>query len=606
MAGAKIALTAVSGELRTDGNDNARVNLPTTATQAGYTQNAYVPSASVSKVLKITEDNSVYSAESRQIFDLDFNSASTAWSAKIGTNANSMTKAVQNGFMRLNNSAITTTTTGISIYSNRTINIETGYEYVVKFQLKHTNATASNKQAEFGLGYYTFATGQAAQMNEFIGFRFTTAGILTAVVATSQGGAPSETETVIAGFPASDSVSREYQLVITDTSCEFWIEGVYQTRITKPSAAYGLLKSIAYPFIARIFNSGTASAAATFDIADISVIKIGADDGMKFICANRSNKLDNSRIFVSQIDQITPYGPPDSHACVCRSRYQRQLQRHGRQTGDVAGHGHALRGRDGAVAAGPPAAAHHPQRDADRCGRTRAAPLPADAGAVARPGRRNRHHHRGRIARPAAADLQRVVCVCADGCGDCGLSGATPAAQDRPGRERRITEPGGKAHRPGHPHQRRARPVADRPAAGAVRLGPGGIPRLPGRPRRAAATCRPGAAPVPELRQLWQKRVAADARRGGGACGRERPFQRQRGHHADARRAGGRWHCDAADVSGQPLPAQRRVAGGAATVGLAGDDDLCAVPVTQALVACGAGVAGFFGGPVCGGAVVRG
>lgn len=280
MAGAKIALSSTTGELRTDGNDNARVNLPTTATQAGYVQNSYTPNVAVSKIMKITEDNGAYSAEARQLLDIDFNSISSAWAAKIGTTATTMTKAATNGFMRLNSAATTSTTTGISIYSNRVINIETGYEYVVKFQLKHTGGNATNKQAEFGLGYYAFAAGQAAQMNEFIGFRFTTAGALTAVVGTSQGGAPSETETALGGFPASDSVSREYMTVITDTSVEFWIDGVYQTRIVKPGGAYGNFKAVAYPFIARLFNSGTASAAPVFDIADISVIKIGPDDGM--------------------------------------------------------------------------------------------------------------------------------------------------------------------------------------------------------------------------------------------------------------------------------------------------------------------------------------
>lgn len=280
MAGAKIALSSTTGELRTDGNDNARVNLPLTATQAGYVQQAYVPATGISKIAKVSEHNQVYSAEARQLFDLDFNSAATAWHVKIGTNATTMTKGVQNGFMRLNNSAITTTTTGISIYSRRVFNIESGYEYIVKFQLRHTNATATNKQAEFGLGYYIFAAGQANQMLEFIGFRFTTAGALNAVVSTTTGGTPSEQESALAGFPASDSVSREYMMIITDTTVEFWIDDVYQTRLSRPSGSYGVIKSVSYPFIARVFNSGAASAAATFDIADISIMKIGADDGM--------------------------------------------------------------------------------------------------------------------------------------------------------------------------------------------------------------------------------------------------------------------------------------------------------------------------------------
>lgn len=281
MAGSKIALTSTSGELQQDANGNAKVNLPTNADDSGFAQLAYTITSNLAKVMKISEDNSIYVAEVRQLMNLDFNSASTAWSGKIGTNATTMTKGVQNGFMRLNNSAITTTATGIAIYTNRVINIEGGYDYRVRFQLKHSNATATNKQAEFGLGYYAFAAGQAAAMNEFIGFRFGTTGGLSCVVATSQGGAATETETIInSNSPFSDNVSRDYEIIITDTAVEFYVEGVYRTRISKPNGAWGVFKSISYPFIARVFNSGTASAAATFDIGDTHVFKIGADDGI--------------------------------------------------------------------------------------------------------------------------------------------------------------------------------------------------------------------------------------------------------------------------------------------------------------------------------------
>lgn len=290
---------STSGKANVDSNYNLQVNLPTTVSQAGYAQIAYSPNSNITRVARITEELGQYGSEMRQVLDLDFNSTSTAWNSRIGTNATTMTKAVQSGFMRLNNSAITTTTTGISIYTNRVIAIEPGYDYRISFQLKHSNATATNKQAEFGLGYYAFAAGQAAQMNEFAGFRFTTTGTVTAVVATSQGGAPGETETTLAGFPASDAVARKYTIYLTNNSADFWIDDVYQTRITKPNGAYGLFKEQCLPFIARVFNSGAASAAATFDIGEISILKIGPDDGMPH--SYRMAAMDKSSI----------YGQPD-------------------------------------------------------------------------------------------------------------------------------------------------------------------------------------------------------------------------------------------------------------------------------------------------------
>lgn len=264
-----------------DSSGNLAVNLPTTATQAGFLQQAYVPNTAIpAKVGRVTLDNGAYTAEPRQILDLDFNSASTTWFTKIGTNATTMTKAVTNGYMRLNASAITTTTTGISIYTWRTFTVENGYDLRIKAHIRHNNSAATNKQAEVGIGYYGFAAGQAAQMNEFIGFRWTTAGALLGVVGTSTGGAPTEqTENLNGGVPLADNVAYEYEIVVTDVDVEFWINGVYQARIAKPAGSWGVLKSVSYPWIARVFNSGAASAAMTLDIGDVSVIKIGCDDG---------------------------------------------------------------------------------------------------------------------------------------------------------------------------------------------------------------------------------------------------------------------------------------------------------------------------------------
>jgi hypothetical protein len=264
-----------------DANGNITVAEPLDPKEAGFVQQAYVPDSTISaKIGRVTQDNGSYTAEPRQLLDLDFNSASTTWFTKIGTNATTMTKAVTNGYMRLNASAITTTTTGIAIYTWRAFTIENGYDLRVKAHIRTNNAAATSKQAEIGLGYYGFAAGQAAQMNEFIGFRWTTAGALLGVVGTSTGGAPTEqTANLNGGVPLADNVAFEYEIVVTDVDVEFWISGVFQARIAKPAGSWGIIKSVSYPWVARIFNSGAASAAMTLDIGDVSVVKIGCDDG---------------------------------------------------------------------------------------------------------------------------------------------------------------------------------------------------------------------------------------------------------------------------------------------------------------------------------------
>ena len=279
MAGIRVEGNTSGNVVEVDSNNNLKVNLPTTNSQAGFARLTYSPTTALNKDVQVTEEGQIYVAPQYTLMDLDFNSASTTWATKIGTNATTMTKASTLGAMRLNASAITTTTTGIAIYTNRGFRIEEGAEVRVKFYAQHANATATNKQIDCGLGYYGFAAGQAAAMNEFIGFRWTTTGGLQAVVETSKGGAPTSQATNInSNAPFSDNVYREYEMVLTESTVEFYVAGVYQTRITKDTGAWGLLKSITLPFLARIFNSGAASAACTFDLGEVTVLRMSNDN----------------------------------------------------------------------------------------------------------------------------------------------------------------------------------------------------------------------------------------------------------------------------------------------------------------------------------------
>jgi DNA-binding transcriptional LysR family regulator len=101
-------------------------------------------------------------------------------------------------------------------------------------------------------------------------------------------------------------------------------------------------------------------------------------------------------------------------------------------------------------------------------------------------------------------------------------------------------------------------------------------------------------APLPELRQLWQKCVElSEAKHNPGERGQ--PLQRQRGHRALLR---GRWRVVASRCS-PPTWLTRifwmAVCTRAAGLEAAGYGDLRAVPVAQTFVARGAGFAGFSG-----------
>lgn len=260
-----------------DTNNNAKVNLPTTNTQAGFARLTSQVAPNDSRDLVISDEGHAYVAGSYQVWEKQWNSAATNWARDVGTTATTLTKIQQNGFLRLNGGAVTTINTGISVYSRRTFNIEESVELRVRMYLRHTNATVSNKQFDLGLGYYAFAAGQAAAMNEFIGFRWTTAAGLQAVVGTSAGGVATEqTANINGNVPYSDGVTREYEMLVLESEVYFYVNSTWVATIVRDPALWATTKAISLPFVARLFNGGVApTLAPVFDLGEISIRRIG-------------------------------------------------------------------------------------------------------------------------------------------------------------------------------------------------------------------------------------------------------------------------------------------------------------------------------------------
>lgn len=286
----KLLDSAGTNQAGVDSNGNVKVNGPTTPSQAGYQQTTYVANSSNTKGMQVTEDGGVVNATHRPLIDLDFNSAATLWTPKIGTNATTHTKIVTNGYMRLNNGASVATTTGIAIYTWQILNVFHGRELRLRFNIKHTNAAATNKQMEWGMGYYNFAAGQANGMNEFIGFRITAGGVLQGVLAYTTGGAPTETTvTVNGGTPYTDGENKVYEVRISHRKIEYWADGTLWNTISIATDVYSIIKATGYPAIARVFNSGVPSAAPILYVGQITAYRLGADADLSHaaICATQ-------------------------------------------------------------------------------------------------------------------------------------------------------------------------------------------------------------------------------------------------------------------------------------------------------------------------------
>jgi len=264
-----------------DANSNLKVNLPTTASQAGFQRQTFVPVSTDTREARILQSGELYSTVGNRLFMCDFNGASAGalFNNQWNQQATTMATALNGGFLRFNNGAITTINTGVSVNTWTVFNVQNGSALRLKGHIRHTNGAISNKQFDFGFGYYDVAANQAAAMNEFVGFRWTQAGALIGVLEYSTGGAAtSVTVNLNGGVPYSDSVSREYEVVITNNQVEFWMNNTYLGFIPQMNDAAGAFKANGYPVVARLFNSGSAPALApVFDIGTVGVESVGVD-----------------------------------------------------------------------------------------------------------------------------------------------------------------------------------------------------------------------------------------------------------------------------------------------------------------------------------------
>lgn len=279
MAGAKIALSSTSGELKTDGNDNARVNLPTTGTQAGFSRLNYVRDAATSREANISEEGGLETRQGRLLFHTNFNGAAAGSliNNQYNQQTTTMALALNAGFLRFNNTAITTINTGAAVFSHRIFPVEAKCTLALSAHIRHTQGAVSNKQFDFGFGYYDIAANQSASMNEFMGFRWTQAGALLGVVEYSAGGAPTTvTVNINGGVPYSDSATKRYEIQVSQEQVEFWIDGAYVASIARQADAPGICKANGYPVIGRLFNGASAPALApVFDVANVNVVRYG-------------------------------------------------------------------------------------------------------------------------------------------------------------------------------------------------------------------------------------------------------------------------------------------------------------------------------------------
>lgn len=175
-----------------------------------------------------------------------------------------MTITQASGFLNLNAGASTTSGQYVNLRTYRTFPMFGTYPLYVEFDAQGVNQTATNAVAEIGAGY----AGTNAAPTDGAFFRWASDGTLRGVVVNNSVEALSS-----AIATAADNETHNYLVVINENTVEFWIDNELRAIVSPAitTSGFRVLQSNAQPFLARLHNPGTASAAKRINIANVNV-----------------------------------------------------------------------------------------------------------------------------------------------------------------------------------------------------------------------------------------------------------------------------------------------------------------------------------------------
>ena len=273
MAGAKIALSSTSGELKTDGNDNAMVNLPKTLAQAGFAVSAMQNDAGTvigTPYLLSPEVDADFRQRVAHENMLDFEAFNyTAQNTGKHAYANTtMTITWNTSGLLTNATSITTTTTGVTFSSYAMWSLIPSGALYCEAEGSISAQPVANTLVDFGL----FHKNAANPYNPTDGasFRLTSAGLFGVI---SHNG----TETTTAAFTFTYTNNRVYKFIaaVYQNRVEFWIDNVLYGTIVTPVGQGQPFMAAAVPFSLRhAIAGGAAGGVLQFTLRDY-VVSLG-------------------------------------------------------------------------------------------------------------------------------------------------------------------------------------------------------------------------------------------------------------------------------------------------------------------------------------------
>lgn len=269
MAGFRIEGDTSGNVLEVDSSGRAKVAIMSDKATAGFAapfglvDDGTVVSGGIRREIDVSSDYRQRVGTDTALWQ-DIFQYTTINASAYSVTTSTMTITQANGLLNLNAGAATATGNHVVLRTWRTFPIISSAPTYCYFSAIGINQTASNAQCDIGLGYATTTIAPT----DGVFFRWTVDGTLVGVMNNNG------VETTTANLTQiADNERGEYLIVINDETVEFWIDGVLRGVLPAVTtySGHGPVQSGALPFVARLFNNGTASAAKRLGISEVGI-----------------------------------------------------------------------------------------------------------------------------------------------------------------------------------------------------------------------------------------------------------------------------------------------------------------------------------------------
>jgi hypothetical protein len=278
-----------------DANGSLIVNFPAGITQAPYVLLAGT-GAEGNRAVDVSAEGRVHVANDRPAFYVNFSGSATSANAipqdalkQTLTTMTITSGSPNNGFLRLNASAITTVTTGAMIQTYATFPSYAGFGVRFEAEFRTINgANAAGKIIEFG----SFLATDAKTNGILDGFclRWTNGGEVRGVLSING----VETMTAPLAIP-TDNVVHRYTVIQNQNGLIFKVDGVVIGQLAAPTDSVGPGLQPNLPMAIRVFNQTAPTLACQVEVAEMWCTQAGIDwakpwphimSGMSQHCSN--------------------------------------------------------------------------------------------------------------------------------------------------------------------------------------------------------------------------------------------------------------------------------------------------------------------------------